>query len=296
MPETITSCPICNNNQFQPYLDCIDYTVSKERFHLDECRNCHFIFTNPRPSATEIGKYYQSEDYISHTNSSKGIQNKLYKVARNYAIRGKLKLIDSLQLTNKNLLDYGCGTGEFLAAAANVGWQVQGMEPDPGARSRAVQNHGLKVSAPEDLKLLESESVNVITLWHVLEHVHELQATIQQFQRVLQPGGHLIIAVPNCDSADAKAYGAAWAAYDVPRHLYHFTLPVMQRLMEANALELQSVSGMFFDPFYISLLSEKYRGGINPIRAGWNGMITNLKGTTNVKNHSSLLYVFRKKN
>jgi ubiquinone/menaquinone biosynthesis C-methylase UbiE len=294
MPETITFCPVCQSTQFQHYLDCIDYTVSKERFHLDECRNCHFIFTNPRPLASEIGKYYQSEDYISHSNSSVGIQNKLYKTARKFAIRGKLKLIDNLKVTNRNLLDYGCGTGEFLAAAGAAGWQVQGMEPDPGARNQAIQNLKLTVSAPEELRNLGSESVQVITLWHVLEHVHDLQETIQQFHRVLKRGGNLIIAVPNCDSSDAKSYGAAWAAYDVPRHLYHFTLPVMRRLMEANSFSLQSVSGMFFDPFYISLLSEKYRGGMNPIRAGWNGMITNLKGVVDVKNHSSLLYVFQK--
>ena len=295
MPETLTSCPVCNGNHLQSYLTCTDFTVSKEQFSLSKCNDCGFIFTNPRPNQHEIGKYYQSDEYISHTNSSRGIQNKLYKIARSMAIKSKLKLINSLSVTEKNLLDYGCGTGEFLAATKNNGWTAQGMEPDPGARQQGINNHQLKVSSPDDLHLLAHNSIDVITLWHVLEHVHLLKETLQQFNRALKPNGHLIIAVPNAESNDAAVYGKAWAAYDVPRHLYHFTLPVMRRLMSDHGFKLQSVKGMFFDPFYISLLSEKYKkGSVNPISAMWNGAITNLKGARDVQKHSSLLYTLRK--
>lgn len=266
-----------------------------EIFTLVKCAACSFIFTNPRPGAEEIGKYYQSEEYISHTNSSKGLQNKLYQAARKFAIRGKLKLINTLVAGEKDLLDYGCGTGEFLAAAKANGWNVRGMEPDPGARKQAQENHKLQVDSPGQLRTLADASLNVVTLWHVLEHVHLLQETMAHFSRILKPGGYLVIAVPNADSNDAKAYGAAWAAYDVPRHLYHFTLPVMEKLAAQHEFKMQSVKGMFFDPFYISLLSEKYKyGGVNPLRAGWNGLLTNLKGSSDVKKHSSLLYIFRK--
>lgn len=296
MSELLSSCPVCNGNALPKYMECRDHSVSKEIFQLAKCSDCGLIFTNPRPSPGEIGKYYQSDEYISHTNSSKGIQNKLYKIARKYAIGGKLKLINSLPVESKNLLDYGCGTGEFLAAAKANGWNVTGMEPDSGAREKAEQNHGLSVLPPEKLSEIPDASLDVITLWHVLEHVHDLQETVNQFSRCLKSDGHLIIAVPNADSNDAKAYGPAWAAYDVPRHLYHFTLPVMKRLIEAHSFELKSAKGMFFDPFYISLLSEKYKyGSVNPIRAAWNGMMTNLKGSSDKKQHSSLLYVFQRR-
>jgi ubiquinone/menaquinone biosynthesis C-methylase UbiE len=262
---------------------------------LNKCSGCGFIFTNPRPNQQEIAKYYQSEEYISHTNSSKGIQNKLYKIARSMAIKSKLKLINSLSVTDKVLLDYGCGTGEFLAAAKNNGWAAQGMEPDPGARQQGINNHQLNVSSPDDLHLIPDNSINVITLWHVLEHVHLLKETLKAFNTILKSNGYLIIAVPNADSNDAVVYSNAWAAYDVPRHLYHFTLPVMKRLMTDHGFSLQSAKGMFFDPFYISLLSEKYKKGtVNPISAMWNGAMTNLKGASDVQKHSSLLYILRK--
>jgi ubiquinone/menaquinone biosynthesis C-methylase UbiE len=295
MSEILSACPVCNGDALTKYLECRDHTVSHDTFQLQQCSTCRFVFTNPRPGPDEIGKYYQSPDYISHTNSSRGIQNKLYQLARKFAIRGKLQLIDSLRVSTKTLLDYGCGTGEFLAAAQRESWQVKGLELDASAREQALRNHGLNVQDPKELWNIPGSSIGVITLWHVLEHVHLLHETISEFHRISGPGGFLVIAVPNHTSHDAKAYGKYWAAYDVPRHLYHFSLPVMKRLMNQHQFDLYSVKGMFFDPFYISLLSEKYmRGWTNPFGAFYNGFLTNLKGTNDVQQHSSLLYVFRK--
>jgi len=259
-----------------------------------ECTACGLVFTNPRPEPSVIGKYYKSEEYISHTNSSAGLMNKAYQWARKRAISGKLKVLEALQPEPRTLLDYGCGTGEFLAAAKGAGWICAGLEPDEGARELARKNHALNVEEPQHLKSLPSGQFGAITLWHVLEHVHDLQETVKQLRRCLSSKGYLIIAVPNRKSYDAEKYGQHWAAYDVPRHLYHFSKEPMLKLMEKAGFTCRSIQPLFFDPFYIALLSGKYKNGSsNPVTAVLTGLQTTLKGRKDMEKNSSLLYIFK---
>jgi 2-polyprenyl-3-methyl-5-hydroxy-6-metoxy-1,4-benzoquinol methylase len=296
MLEELKACPVCEKGNFNSFLTCTDYTVSKEEFNLVSCISCGFVFTNPRPTMETSGFYYKSEDYISHTNSNAGIMNKVYKAVRNKAIQGKLDLIDKYGPLPKSLLDYGCGTGEFLAAAKHSGWVAAGLEIDQDARNLAKENHNLNVDSPDKLATLPNGQFGAITMWHVLEHVHNLKETIGHLRRILSSAGVLIIAVPNHQSNDARHYGRYWAAYDVPRHIYHFSKDSMTKLMTEAGFELKETRSLFFDPFYIALLSEKYKNGwSNPISAALVGMNTTRKGKTKVEENSSLVYVFGKK-
>lgn len=295
MLELLTKCPVCSGENFTPYLECEDFTVSHERFGLDECVSCSFVFTNPRPFQAEIGKYYQSEEYISHTNSKSGWMNRIYQIARKRAIAGKLKIVNEHQPQPKTLLDYGCGTGEFLAAARDSGWVCAGLEPDGGARNQAIANYGLNVQSPEKLSDLPAGQFGAVTLWHVLEHVHNLKETVNQLHRVLSSKGVLIIAVPNRTSWDAEKYGSYWAAYDVPRHLYHFSKKPMVKLLEDAGFKVKDIQSLFLDPFYIALLSGKYKNGsMNPFSATLTGIQTTLKGKKDIEKNSSLMYIVRK--
>lgn len=294
--EILEKCPVCEGKSQHFYLEVEDFTVSHEQFKLVKCDHCGFVFTNPRPNADSIGRYYQSDEYISHTNSSAGLMNKVYQWARSRSIRSKLKLIDSVNTRMKTLLDYGCGTGEFLAAARNSGWSAVGLEPDEGARQRAESNHALKVDSPSALWTLPDGQFGVITLWHVLEHVHQLNDTLTELVRCLSSDGALIIAVPNCTANEADKYGPFWAAYDVPRHLYHFSKEPTLQLLDKHGLRCEAIQPMFFDPFYISLLSEKYMTGFkNPVTAGIQGVKTTISGRKEIEKNSSLMYIFRKK-
>jgi 2-polyprenyl-3-methyl-5-hydroxy-6-metoxy-1,4-benzoquinol methylase len=296
MSELISNCPICGSTGFEPYLEVTDFTVSQEVFHLVKCSDCELVYTNPRPDANSIGKYYKSTEYISHTNSKKGLVNSLYQMARRRAITTKLEFIGALAPEPRTLLDYGCGTGEFLAAAKEEGWICAGLEPDDDARKLAQENHSLNVDHPMHLKDLPIGQFGAITLWHVLEHVHDLRETVDQLKTRLSSKGVLVIAVPNRTAYEAGVYGPYWAAYDVPRHLYHFSKKPMLRLMDNAGFVCESIKPLFFDPFYISLLSSGYKNGSkNLFAAVWYGIKTTLKGKKNIEENSSLLYVFKKK-
>ena len=293
--NTLSNCPNCNSGSFEPFLLCKDYTVSGEIFHIVSCKACGFKFTNPRPSNEEIGKYYKSDDYISHSNTSKGIISKLYKIVRNYTLKGKLSLI-AKHSQKGNLLDYGCGTGMFLSVAKSSTWNAYGIEPDSGARKFATEDN--KMTVYEDLKsadsALKETQFNCITLWHVLEHVMDLYETIAWFNSKLNSNGALIIAVPNYTSYDAKYYREFWAAYDVPRHLYHFDQKTMVDLVQKAGFRFVESLPMKFDSFYVSMLSEKYKHGkISYIKAFLTGLRSNMKAK-DPSAYSSVIYVFKK--
>lgn len=293
MPQQLSNCPVCDAVNLKEYMQVKDHSVSGKYFRLDQCSDCGFVFTNPRPGPEEIAPFYKSEAYISHTNSSRGVVNKLYQWARAHAIKGKLNCIESYKPQPRVLLDYGCGTGEFLAAAKKAGFVCAGIEPEPEARQRARDNHALNVEGPEKLADLPQGQFGVITLWHVLEHVHDLQQTVAQLKRCLSSQGALIVAVPNRKALDAGYYGQYWAAYDVPRHLYHFSPDDLQLLMRKAGFTCLEVKPLFFDPFYIGLLSTKYKGLMNPLSALLVGLRTTIAGRKDIRKNSSLLYIFK---
>src|SRR3954471_2345067 len=264
-------CPICNSNQFKPFLACKDYTVSRETFSIFRCTSCQFKFTNPIPDLNKLGSYYKSEEYISHSNTKKGFINSCYQTVRKYTLLKKLALLSKFYKTGR-ILDIGCGTGEFLNTCKQAKWDTVGIEPDENARKMAQNNFSLDVKAEEELKNLQDESFDVISMWHVLEHVPDLKGRIEDLKRLLKPNGLILIAVPNCDSHDAKLYKEFWAAYDVPRHLYHFTPIDIGQLAKQYDMKVSLVLPMIFDSFYVSMLSEKYKNGkLNLIRSMWNG-------------------------
>ncbi len=294
--ETISKCPVCDSLNMGPYLNCKDYTVSKEVFQITRCNDCSFLFTNPRPIQAEIGKYYQSEDYISHSNTKKGIFNKLYQYIRNITIDQKLSVI-SHYVSRGTLLDIGCGTGEFLNYCNSKGWETIGIEPGTEARNNAIKNYSLAVHEESYINTIENDSFDVITLWHVLEHVHELNNRVGELARIIKDNGILIIAVPNHTSYDANKYKEFWAAYDLPRHLYHFSPKTITQLFKKNQLDLIKILPMKFDSYYVSMLSEKYKTGkLNYLKAAAMGLLSNMNaGRRNTNSYSSQIYIFKKK-
>jgi 2-polyprenyl-3-methyl-5-hydroxy-6-metoxy-1,4-benzoquinol methylase len=293
--ENITNCFVCGGKEFSQYKTCIDYTVSKEKFTIVKCNGCSFIFTNPRPDTNEIGKYYESEDYISHSDSSKGIINYLYKKVRNYTIDKKVRLVNSLS-KDKTILDIGCGTGAFLNACKVNGWIAEGIEPSDSAREFAKQNYNLNINGEEKLSSYTDNSFSIISMWHVLEHVHLLNERIEELKRLIKKDGTIIIAVPNCNSWDAEFYKEYWAAYDLPRHLYHFTPDTMEKLLEKHQLKIVKKMPMVFDSFYVSMLSEKYKNGkVSLFKALLNGFKSNQVGRKDINKFSSVIYIIKEK-
>ncbi len=292
--ERINKCPVCESEEFNLFLNCKDYTVSRETFSIVQCNSCNFKFTNPRPEVNELGKYYQSEDYISHSNTSKGFINSTYQTIRKYTLLRKLQLISKFYKTG-SLLDIGCGTGEFLKTCRDAKWKTLGIEPDENTRKIASENYGLDVYSEEYLQELKSESFDVITMWHVLEHVPFLNQRIEDLKKLIKPKGIIIIAVPNCDSLDAKIYKENWAAYDVPRHLYHFNPKSIEMIFNRHGLKLFNTLPMVFDSFYVSMLSEKIKKGkTNLVCSMWNGLRSNLNGIKTGKTYSSQIYLIKK--
>jgi SAM-dependent methyltransferase len=299
MPEliTYTNCPCCFSTSVFPALSAKDYTVSNEAFEIWHCDDCTARFTQRVPDAAGIGPYYQSANYVSHSDTEKGFINRLYHMVRNHTLKSKRKLVQKLTGRGTgNLLDVGAGTGAFSNTMLHAGWNITALEPDDTARQNAANKYGLQLQSPDNLFKLDAAQFDAITMWHVLEHVHELHSYLEQFYKILKPGGKLIIAVPNYTSHDAKAYGEFWAAYDVPRHLYHFSPKSMDILGKLKGFELSDTKPMWFDSFYVSMLSEQYKNGnSNIIGAVWNGLLSNLKALGDRKKCSSVIYVFSKK-
>ncbi len=295
---TYSKCPVCQSTDIKPFLKLKDHHVTGEEFEIYECKICTLRFTQSIPIAEAMGPYYDSENYISHSDTHKGFVNQAYHLVRKHTIKSKRNLVTSLtKKTSGMLLDIGAGTGSFVQEMRNTGWQVLGMEPDPDARKVAYEKSKIILQHPTFLFELEDERFDVITLWHVLEHIHRLQDYIRVFHRTLKNEGFLIIAVPNYTSNDAQYYGANWAAYDVPRHLYHFSPKSMQKLMFLNGFEVIAVKPMWFDSFYISFLSEKYKTGKPQYLSGlYQGLLSNLQTLKNIQNSSSVIYIIKKRN
>jgi len=298
-----TQCPVCGSPKISPVLTATDYTVSGEKFVIWECAVCSLRFTQDVPGTDTIGNYYQSEDYISHSNTSKGFINRLYQLVRKRTLKQKRKLVCSVSGKKHGaILDVGSGTGSFVNEMKQHGWQVMGLEPDTRAREIAKNTFNSDLENIDKLFRLPPGSYDAITLWHVLEHVHDLHPYIIQVKKLLNQNGRIIIAVPNYTSFDASYYKEYWAAYDVPRHLYHFSPLAMQQLIERNEMKIIAHKPMWFDSFYVSLLSSKYKnagrengkGKTKWLIALWIGLRSNFKALNNKKRCSSVIYVISK--
>ncbi|WP_298224172.1 class I SAM-dependent methyltransferase [Flavobacterium sp.] len=272
------------------YLTVKDHSVSKEAFNLYRDESIDLVFTYPQPDLDKLPSYYESEDYISHTDGSRSLFEKAYQFVKQIALKNKLKYINQQKLTKGILLDIGAGTGDFLAVAQQDGWQTKGIEPNEKARTIA-QTKG--VSIIESTSAIAESSIDIITMWHVLEHVPDVEKQIKELKRILKPTGTIFIAVPNFNSFDANYYGSFWAAYDVPRHLWHFSQKSIKHLFARENFHLLKTLPMPFDAFYVSLLSEKYKtGSMNFIKAFLIGLKSNWKGRATGE-YSSHIYILK---
>jgi 2-polyprenyl-3-methyl-5-hydroxy-6-metoxy-1,4-benzoquinol methylase len=290
--EVINTCPVCERKEFSDFLSAKDHTTTGEEFQLKICSTCQLVITTPRPGALDIARYYDSQEYISHTGGKTGLFDTLYRLARNLALKQKLKLIHTYQPKPGTILDYGAGTGSFLTYMANHGWKISGVEPS----GRARQKIPATITVHPDLENIRTE-FDAITLWHVLEHVHNLRDTLTNLANRLKRTGTIFIAVPNYQSYDAQHYQAHWAGYDVPRHLWHFNKTNMKELLGTSGLQLRSVKPMKLDAFYVSLLSERYKNPTastitHAFSAFATGLQSNLRAGTD--NYSSLIYIAEK--
>lgn len=288
---TLTSCPACGQSDLKNFLSCTDYTVSKNKFTLVQCSTCTMLATSPRPNDEELSQYYESTEYISHTAKANNLVNTLYLIARSFTLKGKKKLAQRLVPQKGNLLDIGCGTGDFLQSCLQDNWQCTGVEPGTQPRQIAAAKGIQTFEALDQVK----GKYQLITMWHVLEHVPDLNQTLTSIYNLLDEKGTLLIAVPNHLSYDATVYKAHWAGYDVPRHLWHFDQQSMERILRNNNFKLVQILPMKLDAYYVSLLSEAYKGtGIfRYVKAFINGLVSNLSAKNN-KQYSSLIYIFKK--
>ncbi len=279
-------------NHEKKYLSVKDYLVSGESFDLVHDTDSDFLKTFPQPKIEELPKYYESQEYISHTDEKRGLISSLYQLVKKWSLQKKAKLILQQHGEVGSLLDVGAGTGDFLKVAKVKGWQVHGMEPNKNAAKLALKKG---IDLKDSLNDFEGKQFDVVTLWHVLEHIPDLEETILKLAALVKPQGALIIAVPNFKSFDARYYGKFWAAYDVPRHLWHFSKESMKNLFAEN-FHLKKIEPMIFDSFYVSLLSEKYKTGRKfSLKAFWIGLLSNIKAKRS-KEYSSHIYCFKKSN
>jgi len=295
--KQFSPCPICNKEDIASLLHTKDYSLTGEDFQIIQCANCTLEYTDPAPSKEAIAPYYNFPSYISHTDTKEGLVNKMYHKVRNHTLTQKTNWVQSLFTGHKgHLLEVGAGTGAFADSMSKKGWKVTALEPDAASRQKALENYDINLLPIEELFQLEPAKYEVITLWHVLEHVHDLNAYMKIFHSLLKPNGRLIIAVPNYTSYDAGFYKNYWAAYDVPRHLYHFSPLSMHYLSKKHKMSIVQKLPMWFDSFYVSLLSEKYKqsGMIGMMRAFFVGCISNLTALSNVDRGSSMIYEIKK--
>ncbi len=289
-------CPLCSSEMITAHFNCTDHFISKEEFVIARCITCGFLFTQDYPEENEIHRFYESDEYISHSDTSAGLINKIYHLIRQVMLLRKRKIIQKTTgLRSGNLLDVGSGTGHFASFMKNSGWSVKGIEINVKARDFSSENFGLDVIAPDRISELDPGSFDCVTMWHVLEHFHDPHRYISDTIRLLKPGGVCLVALPNCSSLDAKHYREVWAAFDVPRHLWHFDPATFNEFARKSGLTIDRQFVLPFDVFYISVLSEKYKGSHWPLISGITSAIWfSLLSVFYRKRSSSVIYILRK--
>jgi 2-polyprenyl-3-methyl-5-hydroxy-6-metoxy-1,4-benzoquinol methylase len=291
------NCPICNDSNTQIAIESQDFSLTQNSFSILHCNHCCFRFTTPVPNQDEIGRYYKFNNYISHTDTKEGWMNQLYHFVRTKTLADKTKWVQSLFTGHKgHILDIGAGTGAFAHAMQQKAWKVTGLEPDAITREKAFEIYQLHLQSTDTIFDLPENEFEVITMWHVLEHVHALKPYLNQCFKSLKHNGRLIIAVPNYTSFDARYYQKYWAAYDLPRHLYHFSPKSMSILLNEMGFDNVTMRPMWYDSFYVSLLSEKYKqsGKFGMLVAGAIGVLSNLFALMDASKGSSIIYEFKK--
>ncbi len=287
-------CPWCGSDKAQINLWLKDEFLSKEDFHICECLNCGLLYTMPRPSKDKIGEYYKSEEYYSHQENKKGFIPKVYEAVKKINLKHKYKLASNGLKVGK-VLDVGCGVGDFLHTAEMHGWECTGVEPSEDAKVIAQKRMNGKIISSEDLENIPEGYFDLITMWHVLEHVDDLRWQVEQLRRLVKPKGRVVIALPNYKSYDGQYYKELWAAYDVPRHLNHFNKTTLTKIFKASGMELVKIDKLRWDAYYISYMSEQYKLHSLPLARGvYRGWISNCKAKRSGE-WSSLVYIFEKK-
>ncbi len=290
----LTTCPFCGSDKMKDFLKVKDYFLSKENFSISTCRNCGLKFTNPRPGDDKLSYYYQSEKYYSHSKKKNAFIPWLYQIIKRQNIKTKYHQIIPKKQSGR-MLDIGCGTGDFLLYCRQNTWQISGVEPDQGARKIAEELLGEKIFSVNETNLWANSMFDLITMWHVLEHVSNLNKQFIELHRLLKKGGKLVLALPNFQSDDAGYYKENWAAWDVPRHLYHFNEEVITQIASKYGFELLNSLPMKWDSYYVSLLSEQSKGSpFSIFRASIRGYISNRRAAKSGE-YSSKIYVFKKK-
>lgn len=289
-----TKCPWCESEKTQMHLWVKDLFLTQEAFEIHECLKCSLLFTEPRPNPQEIGKYYQSNEYYSHQENNGGFIPRVYEAVKKVNIRHKAKMATANKPVGK-MLEIGCGVGDFLHEMEKRGWNCTGIEPSADAKAIARKKVKAQLLAPEEINQLPDKSFDLITMWHVLEHVDNLKEEVFQLQRLLKDDGRLVLALPNFKSADAQYYKECWAAYDVPRHLNHFCRESINNIFKNSQLYLKKTDKLIWDAYYISYMSEKYLNHTLPlIKGAYRGFLSNIKARKS-KEWSSLVYIFEHK-
>ena len=290
----MSQCPYCESNNSSLYLELKDYFLTQEDFEIVKCCDCGLLYTTPRPPSEKLGDYYKSENYLSHKENKHGFIPRIYEFVKSFNLKNKLKIATKGKGTG-NILDIGCGVGDFLLCSKQAGWSVEGIEPSDDAKKIAEERLQTVVHNPNEIDTLPSGFYDVITMWHVLEHVEDIKTEVAQLYRLLKPSGRLVIAVPNYRSYDAQYYKDKWAAWDVPRHLSHFDRESIKNTFSAyNDLILKDITTLKWDSYYISFLSEKYlQHSLSLVKGVFRGFVSNVKARGS-KEYSTLVYVFEK--
>lgn len=290
------NCPVCGSANIKSFLECCDFCTSGETFKIVKCENCGFAFTQQFPDEETIGRYYDTPAYISHSDTKKGIINTVYHIVRKAMLQKKADLTEQYATPGdkRTLLDIGCGTGYYAATMKRRGWETVGIEKNKSAANFTIKHHGIKTLPPNELTNLGDGQFDAIALWHVLEHLQDLSLTAKTLKRILKPDGTLIIALPNEQSYDALHYKNYWAAWDVPRHLWHFSPDTFEKFITQYGFTIIKKKKMPFDGFYISMLSEKYKKSIFPFISGlFYGFIGWITSWFDYKKSSSVIYILK---
>lgn len=289
----IIKCPVCSAEKFSAFVYTKDYFFTNEEFSLSKCDSCDFVFTNPVPSSKEIGKYYETENYLSHDSSNKGLIGSIYNKVRDINLNNKYKIVSKYK-TAGNILDIGCGTGELLNYFKTKKWNAKGIEPNEDARTFAKNNYGIDVYDEPELKNLNNTGFDVISMWHVLEHVYDLNDRMDTIQKLLKDDGVGIIALPMVDSPDSVKFGKYWAGLDVPRHLHHFSSNTFELLANNHKFNIIGKFPMKFDSLYVSWLSHKaMKNSLSFAKGVVDGLISNSRANK-TSNYSSMIFVIKK--